>query len=192
MTVQVIWKVLAWVVTFQLPQQTVIQIASQGVFTRCSSFQISHLIVTVKFTPFWGYLQLAHPVTFEKIKCYSHFQIITWIKSWIFLYSLLLNVLLINSKWYWRKMKKVLETFYMKWIFVMNVSCDGNQNICEAIITMTSPCKQPTMKHDRNKFNLTQFQCDFFFDDVYFFLWTSIFRIYPLPADILEESIPQW
>ena len=66
MTVQVMWKVLAWVVTFQLPQQTVIQIASQGVFTRCS------------------------------------------------LYSLLLNVLLINSKWYLRKMKKVLETFYMK------------------------------------------------------------------------------
>ena len=36
------------------------------------------------------------------------------------------------------------------------------------------------------------FSVIFFFDNVYFFLWTSIFRIYPLPADILEESSPQW
>ena len=47
--------------TFQLPQQTVIIIKSQGVLTKCSSFQIIHLIVTVKFTPFRGYLQLDHP-----------------------------------------------------------------------------------------------------------------------------------
>ena len=66
------------------------------------------------------------------------------------------------------------------------------------------------MKHDMNKFNLTQFECRiqnlikllvnqinqatasvwFFFDDVYFFLWKSIFSIYLLPADIWEESIP--
>ena len=53
MTVQVMWKVPAWGLTFQLPQQTVIiRIESQGVFTKCSSFQISHLILTVKFTPF--------------------------------------------------------------------------------------------------------------------------------------------
>ena len=40
MTVQV-WKVLAWRRTFQLPQQAVIiRIASQGAFTKGSSFQI--------------------------------------------------------------------------------------------------------------------------------------------------------
>ena len=53
MTVQVMWKVPAWGLTFQLPQQTVIiRIASQSVFTKCSTFQISRLIVTVEFTPF--------------------------------------------------------------------------------------------------------------------------------------------
>ena len=75
--------------TFQLPQQTVIRIKSQGVLTKCSSFQISHLIVTVKFTPFWGYLQLDHPVTCGNIKCYSHIQIITCIKISNFLNNLL-------------------------------------------------------------------------------------------------------
>ena len=41
----------AWGLTFQLPQKTVIiRIASQGVFTKCSSFQISHLIVTVTWS----------------------------------------------------------------------------------------------------------------------------------------------
>ena len=70
MTEQVMWKVPAWELTFQLPQQIVIvRIASQGVFTKCSSFQISHLIVTVEFTPLRGYLQLDHPVTCENIKC---------------------------------------------------------------------------------------------------------------------------
>ena len=53
MTVQVMWKVPAWGMTFQLPQQTlIIRIASQAVFTKCSSFQISLLIVTLEFTPF--------------------------------------------------------------------------------------------------------------------------------------------
>ena len=53
MTVQVMWKVPAWGLTFQLPQQTVImRIASQGVFPKCLSFQSRHLVVTVKFTPF--------------------------------------------------------------------------------------------------------------------------------------------
>ena len=53
MTVQVMWVVPAWGLTFQLPQQTVIiRIASQSVFTKCSTFQISRLIVTVEFTPF--------------------------------------------------------------------------------------------------------------------------------------------
>ena len=78
MTIQVKWKVPAWELTFQLPQQTVIiRIASYGVFTNCSSFQISHLILTVEFNPFWGYCQLDHPVTCENTKCYSHIQIIT-------------------------------------------------------------------------------------------------------------------
>ena len=85
MTVQARWKVTAWGLKFQLFWQTVIiQIASQGVFTKCSSFQISHLVVTVKFTPFCGYLQLDHPVTYENIKCYSHIQIITRIKRYNF------------------------------------------------------------------------------------------------------------
>ena len=44
---QVMWMVPAWGLTFQLPQQTVIiRIASQGVFTKCSTFQSSHRIVT--------------------------------------------------------------------------------------------------------------------------------------------------
>ena len=51
--VQVMWKVPPWELTFQLPQQTVIiRIASQGVFRKCLSLQISHIIVTVEFTPF--------------------------------------------------------------------------------------------------------------------------------------------
>ena len=70
MTVQVMWKVPAWGLTFQLPQQTVIiRIASYGVFTKCSSFQISYLILTVEFNLFLGYLQFDHPVTCEIIKC---------------------------------------------------------------------------------------------------------------------------
>ena len=52
MTLQVMWKVPAWGLTFQLAQQTVIiRIASQDVFTKCSSFKSSDLIVTVQFTP---------------------------------------------------------------------------------------------------------------------------------------------
>ena len=59
MNVQVMWMVPSWGLTFQLPQQTVIiQIASQCLFTKCSSFQISHLIGEIKFTPFYGYLLL--------------------------------------------------------------------------------------------------------------------------------------
>ena len=79
MTLQIKWKVPAWGITFQLPQQTaIIRIASQGVFTKYSSFQISHLILTVEFNPFGGYLQHDHPVTFEiMLKCYLHIQIIT-------------------------------------------------------------------------------------------------------------------
>ena len=41
----------------------------------------------------------------------------------------------------------------------MNIHCNGHQSICEAIITITFPCKQTIMKHDMNKFNLTQFEC---------------------------------
>ena len=53
MTVQVMWMVPAWGLTFQLSQQTVIiRIAGQGVFTKCSSFKSSYRIVTVEFTPF--------------------------------------------------------------------------------------------------------------------------------------------
>ena len=63
-----------------------------------------------------------------------------------------------NSKWYWRERKRVLETFHVKWNFVMNVNCDCNKNICEAI-TITFPGKQTIMKHDMNKFNLTQSEC---------------------------------
>ena len=64
MTVKVMWRIPALELTFQLPRQTVIiKFASQGVFTKRSSFQNSHLIVTVEFTPFLGHLQLDHPVT---------------------------------------------------------------------------------------------------------------------------------
>ena len=55
-------------------------------------------------------------------------------------------------------MKKV-RTFYVKWNFVMNVNCNSNKNISEAIITVTFPCKQTIMKHDMNKLNLVQFEC---------------------------------
>ena len=41
----------------------------------------------------------------------------------------------------------------------MNVSCDSNENICEATITITFPYKQTMMKHDMDKFNLPQFEC---------------------------------
>ena len=47
MTIQVMWKVPAWRMTFHLHQQNlIIRIARQGVFFKCSGFQISHLIVT--------------------------------------------------------------------------------------------------------------------------------------------------
>ena len=53
MTVQVMWVVPAQGLTLQLPQQTVIiRIASQGGFTKCSSFKSSDQFVTVEFTPF--------------------------------------------------------------------------------------------------------------------------------------------
>ena len=69
MTEQVRWKVPAWELTFQLPHQTAnVRIASQGIFAKCSIFQIGHLIVTVEFTPFF-HLQLGHPVKCENIKC---------------------------------------------------------------------------------------------------------------------------
>ena len=61
------------------------------------------------------------------------------------------------SKWYWRERKKVLGTFYVKWNF--NFNCNSNKNICEAIITVTFPCKQTIMKQDMNKLNLVQFEC---------------------------------
>ena len=51
---------------------------------------------------------------------------------------------------------KALETFYVKQNFVMNVSCDSNENICEATIAITFPRKQTMMKHDMDKFDLTQ------------------------------------
>ena len=53
MTVDVMWMVPAWGLTFQVPQQTVIiRIANQGVFTKCLSFKSSDLFVAVEFTPF--------------------------------------------------------------------------------------------------------------------------------------------
>ena len=58
MTVRVMGKVPAWGLTFQLPQQTVvIRIAGQGVFTKCSSFKISHLTVTVEVLIFFFFKQ---------------------------------------------------------------------------------------------------------------------------------------
>ena len=36
----------------------------------------------------------------------------------------------------------------------MNVNCDGNEIICEAIITITFPSKQTIMKHNMNEFDL--------------------------------------
>ena len=41
----------------------------------------------------------------------------------------------------------------------MNVNCDGNKNISEAIITIIFPCKQTIMKHDMSRLNLTLFEC---------------------------------
>ena len=38
----------------------------------------------------------------------------------------------------------------------MNVSCNSNENIYEATITISFPCKQTIMEHDIKKFNLTQ------------------------------------
>ena len=63
-----------------------------------------------------------------------------------------------NSRWYWRERKRVLETFHVKWNFVINVNCDCNKYIRKAI-TITFPGKQTIMKHDMNKFNLNQFEC---------------------------------
>ena len=36
----------------------------------------------------------------------------------------------------------------------MNVNCNSNKNICEAMVTITFPCKETIMKYDMNKFNL--------------------------------------
>ena len=143
MTVQVMWKVPAWRMILQWSQETVIiQIASQGIFTKSSSFQISHQIVTIKFALLWCYLQLDHPVTCKNIKCYSHIQIVTRIKSCNSFNNLLPSTVLQMSKWYWREREKVLEIFY------------ATRNICEVIWAITLSCKQTIMKYD--KFNLTQ------------------------------------
>ena len=40
----------------------------------------------------------------------------------------------------------------------MNVNCNSNENIYEATITISFPCKQTIMEHDIKKFNLTQFE----------------------------------
>ena len=40
----------------------------------------------------------------------------------------------------------------------MNVNCDGNENVSEAIIIINFPCKQTITKHAMNQFNLTQFE----------------------------------
>ena len=36
-----------------------------------------------------------------------------------------------------------LETLYVEGDFIMSVNCDSNENIREAIITITFPSKQP-------------------------------------------------
>ena len=41
----------------------------------------------------------------------------------------------------------------------MNVNCDCNKNICEAVIIIIFPDKHTIMKHAINKFNLSQFEC---------------------------------
>ena len=41
----------------------------------------------------------------------------------------------------------------------MNVSCDINENISEATITIIFPYKQTIMKHVMDRFNLPQFEC---------------------------------
>ena len=40
----------------------------------------------------------------------------------------------------------------------MNVNYDGKKT-SEALLTITFLCKQTTMKHGKNRFNLTQFEC---------------------------------
>ena len=40
----------------------------------------------------------------------------------------------------------------------MNFNYDSNENIWEATVTITFPCKQSIKKHDMNKFDLTQFE----------------------------------
>ena len=123
MTVQVMWKVPAWGLTFQIPQQTVImRIASQSVFTKCSSFRSSHLIVTAKFPPFWGHLQLDHPVTSENIKCYSHFQILVWIKSYNFLITFFLQPF---NHWEW--LASYFPFQYHSWIKHQGYGKTGNK-----------------------------------------------------------------
>ena len=50
MTVQVMWMVPVWRLTFQL------------LFTKCSSFKSNDLIVTVKFTPFEAIVSFIIPL----------------------------------------------------------------------------------------------------------------------------------
>ena len=40
----------------------------------------------------------------------------------------------------------------------MDFNYYGNENICEAIITITFSCHQTRMKHDMNKFNLAHIE----------------------------------
>ena len=117
MTVQVMWMVPGWGLTFQLPQQTVIiRIASQGVFTKCSSFKSSYLTVTVEFTPFWGHLQLDHPVTCENIKCYSHKVPILYLFYIYFLnyFSLFFGIFLYFSRLFWSNFVTILNLLFWK------------------------------------------------------------------------------
>ena len=75
MTVQVMWVVPARGLTLQLPQQTVIiRIASQVVFTKCSSFKSSNLFVTIEFTPFFVFslIILLHVKTSNVIHIFKY------------------------------------------------------------------------------------------------------------------------
>ena len=78
-----------------------------------------HLIGTVEFTPFWGYLQLYYPVTCENIKCYSHIKIITWMKSYN-LFNDLLPLTCNPHVWPW-------QNFSLQNQYNIKKTSDGNK-----------------------------------------------------------------
>ena len=104
------------------------------------------------YNPVYFFLRLSS--AWSSCYMWKHQMLLTYSNNYLNQKFLLLLIVLQIYYMVLKRRKKVLEPFHVKWTFVVNVNCNGNGNICEAvIITITFPCKQTMMKHDINKFD---------------------------------------